>query len=244
MAFKPISGTRAFEVISEQVRAQIEARQLRPGDKLPPERELAVQFGVSRNAVREALRGLESSGLIGLHKGVHGGAFVLEPSNTPVLRSFRDMMSLGQISLDNLTAARIGIMKVILESAAQAATPDDLRRLERNIDATEAALKARRDDELLELTADFYNLLAEATQNPVLVLVITPIYEIVRRFVVAAGIRATEPVIDSRRALLVKLRARDAKGAIALMVEHLETVHAAILRRFPEGVMPAVETPT
>ncbi len=243
MAFKPVSGTRAFEMISEQIRAQIEGRHLRPGDKLPPERELAVQFGVSRNAVREALRGLENAGLIGLQKGVHGGAFVLEPSDQPVLRSFRDMMALGSISLDHLTEARIGIMKVVLENAARRATPEALHRIERNIDATEAALIARRDAELLELTAEFYHLLAEATQNPVLVLVITPIYEIVRRFVHAAGIHATEPVIISRRAVLARLRARDASGAIAEMNAHLETVHSAILRHFPAGTLPAVDAP-
>jgi Transcriptional regulators len=241
MPFKPVAGTRAFELISEQIRAQIEARQLRPGDKLPAERELAQQFGVSRNAVREALRGLENAGLIGLQKGVHGGAFVLEPSDKPVLRSFRDMLALGNITLDDLTLARIGIMKVILENAARDATPEDLRRIERNIDATEAALNNRRDDELMELSAEFYHLLAEATQNPVLVLVITPIYEIVRRFVVAADIRATEPVIVSRRAVLAKLRARDAVGATELMTAHLETVHTAILRRFPQGAIPAVQ---
>lgn len=243
MAFKPVAGTRAFEMIAEQIRAQIAGRHLRPGDKLPPERELAAQFGVSRNAVREALRGLENAGLIGLQKGMHGGAFVLEPSEQPVLRSFRDMMALGSISLDHLTEARIGIMKVVLENAARRATPEALRRIERNVDATEAALIARRDEELLELTAEYYHVLAEATQNPVLVLVITPIHEIVRRFVHAAGIRATQPVIVSRRSVLAHLRARDADRAIAEMNAHLETVHAAILRHFPTGTLPAIEIP-
>lgn len=237
MAFKPVAASRAFEMISEQIRAQIEARVLRPGDKLPAERELAAQFGVSRNAVREAFRSLESAGIIGMQKGVYGGAFVLGGSDVPVTQNFRDMLALSRITIDDLTGARKELMKVILANAALRATDADFERLEENIAATELALTQRKDEELMERTADFYQILAEATHNPVLVLVISPIYAIVRRFVNAAGIRATEPVIDSRRAILGCLRARDAEKAVRLMDEHLDAVHSAIVRHFPEGVI-------
>lgn len=238
MAFKPVTMARSFEIISEQIRARIEAQRLRPGDKLPPERELSQQFGVSRNAVREALRGLESAGIIELRKGAHGGAFVCEGRPDQVVQSFKDMFTLGSISINDLTEARQEIMNLILENAARRATDDDLKRLERNIDLTEAALLAGRDDEQMERTGEFYRMLAEATQNPVLVLVISPLYEIVRRFVAAAGIRATSEVITARRAILASLREGDAAAARQLMSVHLRAVHSAILRRYPEGVIP------
>ena len=62
--FAPVRPARTFEVISDQIREQVRTGALKSGDKLPPERVLATQFGTSRNAVREALRSLEHAGLI------------------------------------------------------------------------------------------------------------------------------------------------------------------------------------
>ena len=76
--FAPIRTKRVFEEICEQVRREMAAGTLRPGDKLPPERELALKLGVSRAAVREAFRSLEIAGVVGLHKGARGGAFILK----------------------------------------------------------------------------------------------------------------------------------------------------------------------
>lgn len=79
---------------------------LRPGDKLPPERDQALKLRVSRTAVREALRSLEIAGVVGLQKGSKGGAFILKGDPDLVTRSIRDMVYLSRISLDNLTEAR------------------------------------------------------------------------------------------------------------------------------------------
>ncbi len=75
-AFRPVRTPRIHEEICRQVRGRLARGQLKPGDKLPPERELALEFGVSRGAVREALRTLENAGLVALRKGMHGGAFI------------------------------------------------------------------------------------------------------------------------------------------------------------------------
>ena len=103
-----------FEEICEQVRREMAAGSLRPGDKLPPERELALKLGVSRAAVREALRSLEIAGVVGLHKGAHGGAFILKGDPDIVTRSIRDMFHLGRVSLDNLTEARTLVMQMAI----------------------------------------------------------------------------------------------------------------------------------
>src|SRR5207249_7052714 len=70
--FRTIRSARAFEEIAEQIRAELSAGRLQVGSKLPPERALAEQFGVSRNTLREALRSLEHAGLIRLQKGATG----------------------------------------------------------------------------------------------------------------------------------------------------------------------------
>src|SRR5262249_58204045 len=76
--FRPIHTRGAFEEICERIREQLALGMLKPGDKLPPERDLAQQLGVSRNVLREALRSLEMAGVLRLLKGVKGGAFIQE----------------------------------------------------------------------------------------------------------------------------------------------------------------------
>ena len=111
LQFRPIRTRRVFEEICEQVRREMGAGTLRPGDKLPAERELALQFGVSRTAVREALRSLEIAGIIGLQKGAKGGAFILKGDLDQITRSIRDLFYLGRITLDSLTEIRTPIMQ-------------------------------------------------------------------------------------------------------------------------------------
>src|SRR5579871_6578142 len=96
ITFDTVKNARLFEEICDQVKTQLSQGKIRPGDKLPPERALADQFGVSRAAVREALRALEVSGLIELRKGAKGGAFLL-PESEPLTQSLEDMIDLGRV---------------------------------------------------------------------------------------------------------------------------------------------------
>src|SRR5260370_42246641 len=76
LKFQPIHVRRTFEEICERIREQLALGVLKPGDKLPRERDLAEQLGVSRNVLKEALRSLEMAGLLRLQKGVQGGGFL------------------------------------------------------------------------------------------------------------------------------------------------------------------------
>ena len=90
--FRPIHTRRAFEEICERIREQLALGVLKPGDKLPPERDLAQQLGVSRNVLREALRSLEMAGVLRLQKGVKGGAFIQEGDTSRMNGVMRDML--------------------------------------------------------------------------------------------------------------------------------------------------------
>jgi DNA-binding FadR family transcriptional regulator len=96
--FDLVQNRRGFEYIFEQIRGSIAAGELRPGDRLPPEREMATMFGVSRQGVREALRGPEVAGLVVCRTGVTGGAFVRHGDRRTVTRAIDDLASLGTIS--------------------------------------------------------------------------------------------------------------------------------------------------
>src|SRR5258705_5543336 len=97
--FRPIHTRRAFEEICERIREQLALGVLKPGDKLPPERDLAQQLGVSRNVLREALRSLEIPGVLRLQKGGKGRTFIHDGDRSLINAVIREMLRLGTISV-------------------------------------------------------------------------------------------------------------------------------------------------
>src|ERR1700743_2219785 len=96
--FSRVSVGRISEIIVDQIRLLMRQGQLKPGDRLAPERDLCGGFGVSRVTVREALRMLESSGLVEIRVGARGGAFVTAPSSDRVGEGLADLLTLSVIS--------------------------------------------------------------------------------------------------------------------------------------------------
>jgi GntR family transcriptional regulator, transcriptional repressor for pyruvate dehydrogenase complex len=111
--FRPVRAVRAYEAIVEQVEDALARGVLRPGSRLPSERDLMTQFAVSRSTVREALRVLESSGLIRSRPGDPHGAEVL-PYSAGSLR--KPMLRLAKV--DELSLCELVQFRMILESAA------------------------------------------------------------------------------------------------------------------------------
>ncbi|PZW44825.1 GntR family transcriptional regulator [Humitalea rosea] len=222
IAFSPIKTRRISEEIGARIRQQIAAGELQPGDRLPTERELAELFAVSRMAVREGMRNLEVAGLISLHKGRHGGAFVSDGSHKLVTQSLRDMLDLGRASLPMLMEARRHIMDIVVRLACERATPASLAALEKNTDETEALTKAGRFEERTYTAIEFNRVLAEATRNQILCAIVEALSEVLRHFVSVAGVRPHDPVVAMRRALTQQIRARDADAAVAIMMNYLD----------------------
>ncbi|MQA97324.1 MAG: GntR family transcriptional regulator [Streptosporangiales bacterium] len=161
--FSPVTVSRVSQVIVEQVRLLLRQGRLRPGDRLPSERELCERFGVSRVTVREALRVLEANGLIEIRVGARGGAFVTSPTSQQVGAGLADLLSLSPLTAAEVTEARlvfeIGIIPLIVERA----TADDIAELRALNDAQQRA----HDDGTytMEMSADFHIRLAAATHN-------------------------------------------------------------------------------
>src|SRR6266542_3179450 len=105
--FAPIAVARASSSIADQIRQAIVTGRLTQGSRLPPERELAEQFGVSRVTVRDALRALEAMGLIDVRVGARGGAFVTIPSGAVVGQTMSDMMMMQAITPEDIVEARL-----------------------------------------------------------------------------------------------------------------------------------------
>jgi DNA-binding FadR family transcriptional regulator len=225
--FRPIHTRRAFEEICERIREQLALGQLKPGDKLPPERDLAQQLGVSRNVLREALRSLEMAGVLRLQKGVKGGAFIREGDTSRMNVVMRDMLSLGTISVRELSEARIDVLDLVVRLACTHARQPDFEALEANIERTELATREGRLLDRVECSREFYKLLAASTGNKVIAMIMDSVTEIHMRFVyakvVSSGV-AMPRLAEKRRQFLSALRARNASTAARLMRAHLESV--------------------
>lgn len=239
--FAPVQTRRAFEAICDSIRQRIAEGALKPGDKLPPERELALQLGVGRNALREALRSLEIAGIVRLVKGSRGGAFIREgDAGERMDEVVRDMLSLGSISVADLTEARVHIQDLVVRLACERATAADLDALDANVLRTERMTADGRYLDRVECSREFYKLLAAATHNQVLAMIVHAITEILMRFVyarVAAGGPPQPRLVEKRRAFLAALRAKDAESATAQMRTHLESVNR-LLKRSGVGPLP------
>jgi DNA-binding FadR family transcriptional regulator len=220
--FAPIKRRRLSDQVSAQIQVRIASGELRSGDKLPPERELAETFGVSRGAVREALRSLERGGLVSLQAGARGGAFIGEGDPSLIGDSFRNLYQLGSVSLDELTEARLWLASTVVRIACARATDADLDRLTANVDEAEELIKVGRFEEKIDVQIEFHNLLASTTRNAVMAMLMGAVMEVMRDFAHAAGGERHALTIKARRRLLDALRKRDADEAVTAMTEHLE----------------------
>jgi GntR family transcriptional repressor for pyruvate dehydrogenase complex len=228
--FAPIRTKRVFEEICEQVRREMAAGTLRPGDKLPAERELALKLGVSRAAVREALRSLEIAGVVGLHKGARGGAFILKGDPDLVTRSIRDMFHLGRISLDNLTEARTLVMQVAMQLACERIRPTTVAALEKNVDRLTTLPASGKAAERVAVSAEFYRLISQATDNTVLQVIIEALTDIVLQQVEDSNIEFFPNLIAHRRRLVEYIATRQVDEAKREMTEHLQRLRRHLMR--------------
>lgn len=229
--FKAIRAARAFEEIAAQIRAELAAGRLKVGSRLPSERALAEQFGVSRNTLREALRSLEHAGLIRLQKGASGGAFIREGSGEAVVSGMLDLYHVGAIGPAQLTQARIWIESIVVREACRRVTPEDLAELKGNIDQAEAADRRGDFEARVEHNLEFHRILARMTGNPIMVVMLDGVLTVLRHFVLTLGEYQNPYTLPSRRRLLRHLEERDVEAAVAEMESSLKRLERAYLSR-------------
>jgi GntR family transcriptional repressor for pyruvate dehydrogenase complex len=161
--FRRVTPGRASEMIVDQIRLLIRHGQLKPGDRLPAERELGEKFGVSRVTVREALRGLEANGMVTIKVGARGGAFVTAPTSARVGEGIIDLLTMSELTDQEVTEARqifeLGIIPLVCERA----TAEDIADLLEICDRGDAALE--KGSYPMELSAEFHARVAKASHN-------------------------------------------------------------------------------
>lgn len=232
--FEAIAPARAIDGIAAQVREMIATGKLKPGDRLPAERDLAVRLNVSRNTLREALRALEHAGIIEMRKGAAGGAFVLPGSPGAIVNGLSDLYHLGAISPQQLTEARLWMNDIVVRVACERATEEDFAALDANVQAAAQAQEAGRFDERQRLHREFHVLLARSTRNPILAITMEGIMAVFGRFIAQIGPSDNPWIPASRKRFMKHLRERDAEAAVQEMAKHLKRLHSKYLALWTE----------
>lgn len=218
----PVNDRRISELIVDQVRSLIHEGKLKPGDRLPPEREMCERFGVSRVTVREALRVLEASGLVEIHVGAHGGAYVTQPSSDKVRDSIMDLLTLSSVKASDVTEVRMVLEVGIIPILCAKADAEDLAALYEICDKQAAALQSGDYD--VTLSAEFHSRLAEATHNSAFAMLIHSFHGPLLMSLAKAQKTAPEMGrrgLEEHRALLTAIKAKDPDLGERIMREHL-----------------------
>lgn len=219
----PLQHQRMSQLIVDQIRSLVRTGQLRPGDRLPSERELCERFGVSRVTVREALRVLEAGGLITIRVGARGGAFITEPSRERVGEGVADLLTLSGITASEVTEARRVFELGILELVCERADDHDVADLLEICDRSDQALA--HGGYTMDLSAEFHVRLGRATHNQAIEMLMQsfhgPLLMSLRQAqTVVPGLEQLGVV--EHRQLVVAIAARDLTAATALLRRHLD----------------------
>lgn len=220
----------AYQILADDLRAQITSGRLRPGDRLPAEPQLCLRSGLSRSTVREALRLLASQHLIVTTRGVTGGSFVAHPSP----EQLSDTLSIGMSLLLATSAASLAeVLEVRAMLDVPAAALAAVRRTDRHLERLNAALAEPADRPDRECA--FHAALGSAAGNPLFELLTRPLYRIPETSRGGAeglwsrlDAERFRPRLDAEhREILRCVTAGDSAGASRAAGRHLTSIAAA-----------------
>lgn len=243
---KPIKVKRVSDQAYEQIRDLIFRGQLKPGEQIPPERDLAQALGVSRPTVREAIKQLVTMGLLEHRQGQ--GTFVRSIREQRELNPLAAMIEGHSPTLEELLEVRMGLEGQAVSLAAQRATPEDLQVLEK---ALNQMLEENRAGRLgIEADVSFHMTIAYATKNTVQVHIMKTFYDLLHY-----GIKENLHYLYEDPANLIiigqqhteifqGIKAHDPDAAYAAMKRHITFVLAFVRGRRTPGLVAEAASPT
>jgi len=225
MSFSPIQRSeRLSDQVADRLLERIVSERLAPGSRMPSERELGDQFGVSRTVIREAVRDLAARGVLEVRSG--SGLRVGRLDVTPILASMNVFLRWRGLGYGHVNEVRTAIETQTARAAAARATDDDVADMRASVART-GDFEGRTDPEAIEAAAvedvEFHRLVARATQNPLFLVMLDSIGDVlleIRRATV--GIPGRVALARTHHArVLDRVAARDQAGAEAAMRDHL-----------------------
>jgi len=237
--FRTVHKTRVSEDIIEQIRDLVTSGRLKPGDRLPGERELAETFSVCRSAVREAIRALESLGIVDARAGE--GTFVAALAGSQRRDPITASLFQAWNTQRNLFEVRRVLEPGLAALAARRAKPEQIEKMRAILDDHKGKVQAR--ESYMKEDIAFHYLVAEATGNEILLRVADSLMELLRETRDTSGKIAARPgrSLKQHQAILNAIEARNPLVAERRMREHISAIERLA---FSSELQPAEESAT
>lgn len=218
------SSSLSAQIVAE-VREELFAKKLKPGDFLGTEKDLATRFGTSRIVARDALRTLEALGIVEIRMGKGGGARIAPGNPRLFAEALAVQLDLTGVTVPEIMDAQRAIETLGAELAAEHATAEDIAKLRLLLAQAKAAIGDL--DEFTRLSRDFHLAVAEASHNRVLVVQLISLEHVSwpRRNVTATP-KLAEHILAVHTKLTDLIELRDAAAARALMDDHVKMIRA------------------
>jgi GntR family transcriptional regulator, transcriptional repressor for pyruvate dehydrogenase complex len=235
---EPINSPRIYEEIVRQIRTLISEGKLKSGDRLPPERDLAERFRVSRASVREALRSLESMGLIEIRLGE--GTFVREISVDSLIEPLALVILTQREAVGELFEARRLLEPPIAGLAARRSTKEEVQEMERILE--EQGKEVAAGGTGLAQDAAFHAAIASSTNNRAITRIVHAVIDLLtqsREESLQIAGRPTRSHEDHLR-ILEAIRGRRSAAARRAMLDHVVAVERLVMgRQLKHGRKPS-----
>ncbi len=226
---EPMKKTRLYEGIIKQLLDLIKSGELKPGDKLPTERELAIQLNVSRTAIREALRTMEMMGFISSKVGA--GTYIKKITMDNVIEPFSGILSQDKKLIIELIDVRMLLESEVVKLAAEKINDGKIAAIENSLKLMEEEIREGG----IGLKGDnaFHNALAEAAENTALSKILSMCGDLLSSTREATLKIPGQPVktIQDHRQIFEAVRVGDKKNAVIFMKEHLTKAHKNLIKQ-------------
>jgi len=232
---KKESGTRYYEIIIDKIRAMISSGQLKCGEKLPSERELAERWGVSRVPVREAIKILEYMGVLDGSGG--DGMYVRDLDIHDLIEKLNLPLTTTTETISDLMELRCSLEATAAGLAAMRRTHEDLEEIRASLDRMRAVKQTGREDEetieeLRRLSNEFHLCVIKASKNRVLISIYRSLFELLdisRQFTIGSDGISYDSIL-AHEAIFHKIKEQNAEGARSYMGEHMEVTRERLHR--------------
>lgn len=232
MPFQKIEPEKLSASVVRQIELLILRGILRPGERLPSERELSERLGVSRPSLRDAVADLQAQGLLTSRAG--SGIFVAEVLGSAFSPALLKLFATHEEAVFDYVSFRRDIEALAAERAARLGSEQDLAVVQAVFDKMEASHRRRDAEEEARLDAQFHSAIIEASHNVVMLHMMRSMYDLLRegvfynRQVMFSQRTSRAALLDQHRAINDALQARDPEGAAAAVRTHLNYVEQAL----------------
>ena len=223
--FQQVKKSRIFQDVVDQIQEAILNRTLRPGDRLPPERELRETFNISRGTLRESLRVLEQKGLIEIRLGTGGGAVVRSAGTEQLTETLALMIRSGTLSVQDIGEFRQGMEGQIARLAAQRATAEDIASLETLVDKAEVEACQGAVEPFLDIDQEIHKAMGRIAGNALYRYAAQVVHDNIRKYY-DNYLEFTQERMDENlqdlKGIVGAIRERRANDATLLAEQHVQ----------------------